>query len=70
MADYDNEKRNLEHWSHRISQALQILDLEEENELILKPGRGILQVGEPLCRTDQRVLRRIRRGSGGHQRPH
>ncbi len=36
MGDYDNEKRNLEHWSHRISHALQILDLEEENELILK----------------------------------
>ncbi len=36
MTEDNDEKRTLEHWSHRLTQALQILDLKPDNELILK----------------------------------
>ncbi|WP_345468850.1 DUF6457 domain-containing protein, partial [Paeniglutamicibacter antarcticus] len=36
MTMNDDEKRTLEHWSNRLTQALQILDLKEENDLILR----------------------------------
>lgn len=36
MTNAEDEKRKLEHWSHRLSHALQILDLEPDDELILK----------------------------------
>lgn len=36
MTDYGDEKRTLDHWSHRLSHALQILDLEADHELILQ----------------------------------
>lgn len=36
MTDYDDEKRALDDWSHRLLHALQILDLEADAQLILK----------------------------------
>ncbi|HEY8700743.1 MAG TPA: DUF6457 domain-containing protein [Arthrobacter sp.] len=39
MAVDDDEARVLDHWSHRLAQALQILDLEVDQELLLDLAR-------------------------------
>lgn len=35
MTEHEDEKRALDRWSHRLSHALNILDLEPENDLVL-----------------------------------
>ncbi len=36
MTDHDEEERALAHWGQRLSQALQILDLDVDQKLILR----------------------------------
>ncbi len=36
MTDHNNEKQTLDRWSHGLTHALQILDLEADAQLILK----------------------------------
>ncbi len=36
MTDHDEEDRTLAHWGQRLSQALQILDLDVDQKLILR----------------------------------
>lgn len=36
MTDHDDEERALAHWGHRLVQALQILDLNVDQKMILR----------------------------------
>ncbi|GAA5228484.1 DUF6457 domain-containing protein [Paeniglutamicibacter antarcticus] len=47
MTENNDEKRTLEYWSNRLTQALQILDLKEENDLILRLAQESSQSVSP-----------------------
>ncbi|WP_434615883.1 DUF6457 domain-containing protein [Arthrobacter sp. A5] len=52
MTDHDDEEQALARWGHRLSQALQILDLEVDQKLILRladeSGRSVGPSAGPI----------------------
>ena len=64
-----DEDSSLRHWSARLIQALQILDLEVDHEKIVAGRRRIAEGRRTARRCHQRVHRRVRRRNGVHQRP-
>ncbi len=47
MTDHNDEKRALDDWSHTLSHALQILDLDADAQLILKVAEETSRLVSP-----------------------
>ena len=69
MAVNDDEAQILDQWSHRLAQALQLLDLEFDQELVLdlarKSARSVTHAAAPITTLMVGYAAGLAVGSGG-----